>query len=653
MLSPQLKSKIQDLWNYFWSGGIANPLAAIEQITYLVFIKRLEDLNPKGINIPDNCRWSNFKHLSGDALLRRVRGEVFDWLRTLDTDEEDLAGEPQTKDSEAESSVNSVEESPDGQGQDSKAESLDDDEEEKLNEKSQGRMSDAVFLIPNATLLQRAITTIDKLFIPSRNQDTLGDIYEHLLSEIAEAGKNGQFRTPRHIIRLMCDLVNPQWNDRICDPACGTAGFLVNAYQHILKTHTDPANLVFEGDGTPMNTLEGRPFNMVGEHLSPEQDKYLRENALHGYDFDKTMVRLGWMNLIQHGIEKPKVNYANTLGSVFNQKIKSGEVGDFTVILANPPFTGSLDKDDIGETLKDLKTNKTELLFVELILQLLAVGGKAAVIVPEGVLFGSTKAHKTLREKLVTENTLRAVISLPGGVFQPYTGVKTSILLFNKGGKTDEVWFYDVKNDGETLDAKRNSRPQENDLWDLTLKYRLQQFEESAPAFVDGDTWKQWQTMEPKKRLISYAKPIIETQILISEEPEKREIVDKIKKNSPLLYLWMKWRWELKGKSRNSKELKLWSVSLRYHFLFEIVTFPVDIFEELETEKITEIKSWSVPIEDFSEDDYNLSAGRYKPLTLETKKYDSPKNIILELQNIENQIQTKLGSLLQKIEGKG
>ncbi|MEH2266300.1 class I SAM-dependent DNA methyltransferase [Nostoc sp.] len=469
MLSPQLKREIRQLWDYFWSGGIANPLAAIEQITYLVFLKRLEDLNPNVI--PEECRWSNFKHLSGDALLKRVRGEVFDWLRSLDTDD------PQAQESEAESSEDSA--------------------DQKMRQKHQGRMSDAVFLIPNATLLRRAIDTIDKLFIPSRNQDTLGDIYEHLLGEIAEAGKNGQFRTPRHIIRVMCDLVNPQWNDRICDPACGTAGFLVNAYQHVIKTHTDPANLVFEGDGTPMNTLEGRPFNMVGENLSTEQDKNLRENALYGYDFDKTMVRLGWMNLIQHGIEKPKINYANTLGSAFNQKIQSREVGDFSVILANPPFTGSLDKTDIGETLQDLKTNKTELLFIELILQLLIIGGRAAVIVPEGVLFGSTKAHKILREKLVAENTLRGVISLPGGVFQPYTNVKTSILLFNKGGKTDEVWFYEVAKDGETLDAKRTNRPQENDLWDLTLKYRLQ-FEESAPAFVDGKPGSNGRRWNPK-----------------------------------------------------------------------------------------------------------------------------------------------------------
>lgn len=625
MLSPQLKREIRDLWNYFWSGGIANPLAAIEQITYLVFLKRLEDLNPS--LIPEQCRWSNFKHLSGEALFKRVRGEVFEWLRSLDTDDEPV--------------------------QESEVESSGDDSDEEKREKRHGRMSDAVFLIPNATLLRRAIDTIDKLFIPSRNQDTLGDIYEHLLGEIAEAGKNGQFRTPRHIIRVMCDLVNPQWNDRICDPACGTAGFLINAYQHILKTHTDPAGLVFEADGTPFNLDDDvKRMDLVGGNLSTEQDKYLRENALYGYDFDKTMVRLGWMNLIQHGIEKPKINYANTLGSAFNQKIQSGEVGDFSVILANPPFTGSLDKDDIGTTLQDLKTNKTELLFIELILQLLAIGGRAAVIVPEGVLFGSTKAHKALREKLVAENTLRGVISLPGGVFQPYTGVKTSILLFNKGGKTDEVWFYEVAKDGETLDAKRTPRPQENDLWDLTLKYRLQ-FEESAPAFVDGETWKQWQTMEPKRRSVSYARPIIETEIFRSEEPEDSEINDKIKKIKAIFHLWYKTLLQIqKQQPINFEKLKLWLFSLGYHFLFAVVTFPVDIFEGLDTEELTEPKNWSSSTDELSEKDHNLSAGHYKPLTLITENYIPPAQIISELQDLETRIQSKLNSLLLMIEGK-
>ncbi|WP_414569419.1 N-6 DNA methylase [Nostoc sp. CCY 9925] len=624
MLSPQLKREIRQLWDYFWSGGISNPLVAIEQITYLVFLKRLEDLKPKDLVIPEECRWSNFKHLSEDALLKRVRGEVFEWLRSLDTDD------PQAQRSETKSSEDSA--------------------DQKTSEKRHGRMSDAVFLIPNATLLRRAIDTIDKLFIVSHNQDTMGNIYENLLSKLVVAGKNGQFQTPRHIIRVMCDLVNPQWNDRICDPTCGTAGFLVNAYQHILKTHTDPANLVFEGDGTPMNTLEGRPFKILGENLSTEQYKYLQENALYGYDFDKTILHLGWMNLIQHGIKKPNVNYANTLGSAFNQKIQSGEVGDFSVILANPPFKGSLDKTDIGESLQDFKTSKTELLFIELILQLLAIGGRAAVIVPEGVLFGSSKAHKALREKLVAENTLRGVISLPGGVFKPYAGVKTSILLFNKGGTTDEVWFYEVAKDGETLDDRRIPRPQENDLWDLTLKYRLQ-FEESAPAFVDGETWKQWQTMEPKRRSVSYARPIIEAEIFRSEEPEKREIGDRIKKIKALFYLWYKSLLQIQKKQlNNSEKLKLWFFSFGYHLLFAIITFTVDIFEGVETEELTEPKNWSASKKDLYENDHSLSAEHYKPLTLTTEKYAPPAEIISELQELENIIQSKLDSLLSMIE---
>jgi type I restriction enzyme M protein len=424
---------------------------------------------------------------------------------------------------------------------------------------------------------------------------------------------------------------------------------LVNAYQHVIKTHTDPANLVFEGDGTPINTLEGRPFSMVGENLSTQQDKYLRENALYGYDFDKTMVRLGWMNLIQHGIEKPKINYANTLGSTFNQKIQSGEVGDFSVILANPPFIGRLDKTDLGETLQDIKTNQTELLFIELILQLLTIGGRAAVIVPEGVLFGSSQAHKALREKLVAENTLRGVISLPTDVFQ-HTGVKTSILLFNKGGKTDEVWFYEVAKDGR-LDTRGLRRPQENDLWDLTLKYRLQ-FEESAPAFVDGETWKQWQTMEPKRRAVSYARPIIETEIFRSEEPEDREINEKIKKIKALFHLWYKTFLQIhKKKVINSKKLNLWLFSLAYHFLFAVVTFPVDIFEGLETEELTEPNNWSSSTEDISGNNYNFSAGNYRPLTLSIENYDSPKSIIVELTALEEEIQSKLNFLLAMIEG--
>lgn len=553
MLSPELKTDIRKLWDRFWSGGIANPLTAIEQITYLIFLKQLEDEDNKrrdGNSIFDfpngkTYRWSYIKELPPEKCLNHVRGDVFNWLKNL--------------------------------------------------EGARERMRDAVFVIPNPNLLKGAIDIIDNLFITQRNQDTLGDVYEHLLGEIAEGGKNGQFRTPRHIIRAMCDLVDPQFGERICDPACGTAGFLVNAYLHILKNNTSPELLRFEADGTPINPVIGDP---LGDILTPEQHKELRRNHFYGYDFDSTMVRLGWMNMIEHGMADPQINYADTLGKNFNQKVKSGEMGNFDVVLANPPFTGSIDKSDIGESFKLFGTTKTELLFLELILQLLREGGRAAVIVPEGVLFGSTKAHKELRRKLVNENQLNAVISLPGGVFQPYTGVKTSILVFVKGGKTENVWFYEVEADGESLDAKRNPRPQQNDLWDMTLKYCLQ-FSQSAPAFVDGDTWRQWIEIESEARSFFYAQPNIAREELENSEGQKLEVA---------------------------------------------------LFQGLRGEKLTDSKTWCVTTDELSTNDGNLSAGRYKPLLVTSIQYAPPAQIISELKTLENQIQSRLDLLQSMIE---
>jgi len=581
MLSTKLKTDIRTLWDHFWSGGIANPLTAIEQITYLVFLKRLEDLdnqrakeaqeaNRPHTSIFDNpkvvgeepatdkgrkkidratYRWSYIKELPSDERLNQVRGEVFDWLKTIPG--------------------------------------------------AQDRMRDAVFVIPSPNLLQRAIETIDKLFVPARNQDTLGDIYEMLLSEIAEAGKNGQFRTPRHIIRLMCDLVDPRIGDRICDPACGTAGFLVNAYQHILKSNTSPDILQFEADGTPLYA--------VGDKLTAEQHERLRSNHFYGYDFDRTMVRLGWMNMIQHGMIEPQVNYADALGSRFNNEllVNGGTIGDFDVILANPPFTGNIDKNDIGESLKALGTNKTELLFVELILQLLRVGGRAAVIVPEGLLFGSTNAHRTLRKKLVEENQLNAVISLPGGVFQPYTGVKTSILFFVRGGQTEKVWFYEVGADGLSLNAKRNDQFERNDLWDLTIKTRLRfapSYPQPIPAFIDGHTWRAWQSYDEATRSVHYLQPQIRPQEEMDSEGETVVVQ---------------------------------------------VQAPTDFL----TEETSTAKEWLANQEQIATSDYNLSAGRYKPFSIDTKKLDSPAEIIDDLQTLEKQILSGLDELLAMVKG--
>jgi len=468
-------------------------------------------------------------------------------------------------------------------------------------------MSDAVFVIPSVNLLQGAIDTIDKLFVPSRNQDTLGDIYEYLLSEIAEAGKNGQFRTPRHIIRVMCDLLNPQFNERICDPACGTSGFLVNAYQHILKSYTSTNMLEFEADGSPSN--------LIGDLLDAQQHEELRRNHLYGFDFDRTMIRLGWMNMILHGLENPSINYYDTLGSRFNEQITSGKIGDFDVILANPPFTGNIDKNDIGESLQWLNTNKTELLFLELILQLLHTGGRAAVIVPEGVLFGSSGAHRALRKKLVTENQLNAIISLPGGVFQPYTFVKTSILVFTKGGITEHIWFYEVESDGFGLNAKRTDQPNKNDLWDMILKYRLRYakaFSQPIPAFVDSLTWQKWLAMNSNERSYHYAQPIIDLEIRQDTEADSTN-------KTPL----------------NSLE-----------------TVKVNLFKGFETVRLDRAKDWETSIDSLIANEYNLSAGRYKPLATIETNYDQPTQIIQELHELEYKIQKDLETLLAMLEVK-
>ncbi|HKP04750.1 MAG TPA: class I SAM-dependent DNA methyltransferase [Chthoniobacterales bacterium] len=573
MLSPKLKTDIKKLWDKFWSGGIANPLTAIEQITYLVFLKRLEDLDNQRVEETfkkaasqavlsdalrrmlshvfrsvetENFRWSYIKQLPSEERLNHVRGPVFDWLKKIE-----------------------------GAGD---------------------RMRDAVFVIPSANLLQSAIEIIDHIFVPSQNQDTLGDIYEFLLSEIAEAGKNGQFRTPRHIIRAMCDLVDPRIGERICDPACGTAGFLVNAYQHILKRHTNRETLEFEADGTPLNAY--------GDLLSRDQHVELMQNHFHGFDFDRTMVRLGWMNLVLHGMENPKISYADSLGSRFNNdlKVNGGYEGDYDVILANPPFTGSIDKEDIGRSLADLGSAKTELLFVELILQLLRVGGRAAVIVPEGVLFGSTGAHKILREKLVTENQLEAVISLPGGVFQPYTGVKTSILVFTKGGKTDEVWFYEVAADGFSLNARRSPQPEQNDLWDMVLKFSLRQdahAPQPRPVFLNDSAWDEWRSIDAATRAKRLAQPVIRTETRTSSDGE---------------------------------------------------SFEVSLFKGLQTLDGSEPKEWTATAKQIASNDYNLTSGRYKVFAESSATHRAPAEIIRELQSLEGKIQSGLESLLAMVE---
>lgn len=461
--NSELKSKINQLWNKFWSGGISNPLTAIEQITYLLFMKRLDELDQKkqadaewtgephtskfaGVWIPpeyrdkdgaDNyavekrtLRWSEFKRMQAEEMLQHVQSKVFPFLKDMNGAQSNFTR----------------------------------------------HMKNAVFIIPKPGLLVEAVKTIDEIFEimekDSREkgqafQDIQGDVYEMLLSEIATAGKNGQFRTPRHIIKLMAELVQPQLGHRTADPACGSGGFLLGAFQYIvtqLAIKAGTKDLKPDEDGF-VRTSVAAAFD--------EKRQAILQASLFGYDIDQTMVRLGLMNLMMHGIDEPNIDYKDTLSKGYNEE------AEYDIVMANPPFTGSIDKGDINENLT-LSTTKTELLFVENIYRLLKKGGTACVIVPQGVLFGSGKAFKTLRRTLVDRCDLKAVITMPSGVFKPYAGVSTAILLFTKvwGPKdkvsqpaTKHVWFYDMQSDGYSLDDKRTKQEGYGDLQEIVAKY--------------------------------------------------------------------------------------------------------------------------------------------------------------------------------------
>jgi type I restriction enzyme M protein len=427
VLAPELKAQINKLWDKFWSGGIANPLTAIEQMSYLIFMKRLEDLDTihskrasarkeqyKSIfEGHENCRWSQWKHLNAEAMLKHVQLEVFPFIKELHNGDDTLYSQ---------------------------------------------YMKDANFVIPKASLLQEAVAIIDEMNITERNQDTQGDIYEHLLGELKTSGLNGQFRTPRHIIRMMIELVDPDIGQTICDPACGTAGFLIGAYEHVLRKYTSDDIIRVDEDGTS--------HNLVGDKIVEKTHwNLLKRETFYGFDFDTTMIRIGLMNMILHGIERPNIRYADTLSKKFEQKPQ------YDIVFANPPFAGSIDKSDINDAFK-LDTAKTELLFVELFYNLLRVGGRTAVIVPNGVLFGSSNAHVQARKLLLEKCQLEAVVSMPSGVFQPYSGVGTAVLVFAKGGKTENVWFCEMLKDGYSLDQKRDFIDGKGDIPDIVRKFK-------------------------------------------------------------------------------------------------------------------------------------------------------------------------------------
>jgi len=417
MITGELKSQVDKIWDAFWTGGISNPLTVIEQFTYLLFIRRMDEKqtleekkanmigfpaeNPMYSENQNELRWSSFKNKDPETMFdlftkaQADRPTVFDHMKEVGAKAGVFAE----------------------------------------------YMKGATFMIPTSRLLDMVVQMIDKIKMEDR--DTKGDLYEYLLSKIATAGTNGQFRTPRHIIKMMVDMVEPKKEDTICDPACGTAGFLVAAGEYVHEKHSD--------------WFHEKDFRA-----------HYNSDMFTGVEFDATMLRIGAMNLQLHGIETPQLIGKDSL-SESNADIRDA----FTLILANPPFKGSLDYDSVDPSILNMvKTKKTELLFLGLMLRMLKTGGRTAVIIPDGVLFGSSKAHKQIREELIAKHKLEAVISMPSGVFKPYAGVSTAVLFFTKtnSGGTDKVWFYDMKADGYSLDDKR-AEIKENNIPDIIARF--------------------------------------------------------------------------------------------------------------------------------------------------------------------------------------
>ena len=418
LTDSELRSKVDTIWDRLWSSGLSNPMDSIEQFSYLLFLKRLDDTETRREKqairrkqeftpqIPAELRWATWVNKPAAAALKHVKEKVFPWLREM---------------GDAKSSFRQY-------------------------------MEGAEFKLNKAGTLIEVCNLIDQMKISEQNQDVQGDLYEYLLGKLSVAGRNGQFRTPRHIIRMMVEMVAPQPNERIGDLAAGTCGFLVNAYQYILEHATSP-DILYDGEGQK---------HLVGDRLTPEQEKFLQKGALTAYDNDSgmTMLRIGSMNLMLHGIQQPRFFYMDTLSKSFSDE-KS-----LDVVLMNPPFKGKMDESDINPSLPT-RVTKTELLFLHLILRVLDMGGRCAVIVPDGVLFGSSKAHQEIRKTLIEDNRLDGVVSMPGGVFKPYAGVSTAVLLFTRGGTTDRIWFYDMAYDGFSLDDKRQLTPEQNDIPDI------------------------------------------------------------------------------------------------------------------------------------------------------------------------------------------
>lgn len=480
MITGELKNKIDSLWEIFWTGGLTNPLDVIEQMTYLMFIHDLDDndnIHAKesamlglpytsifstevklGDRVIDGTqlKWSVFHDFPAQKMYSVVQEMVFPFIKELHGNKDSAYSK---------------------------------------------YMSDAIFKVPTPLMLSKIVDAMDDLYAQMaglKDTDVRGDVYEYLLSKLANSGVNGQFRTPRHIIKMMVELMEPVADDMICDPACGTSGFLVAAGEYLKKNHKDE---IF--------------------YNKEKKDHYMNR-MFYGFDMDRTMLRIGAMNMMTHGIDNPFIEYRDSLSDQNSDRNK------FSLILANPPFKGSLDYDIVStDLLKKCKTKKTELLFVELFVQMLRVGGRCACIVPDGILFGSSTAHKEIRKELVENQRLEAVISMPSGVFKPYAGVSTGILIFTKTehGGTDNVWFYDMQSDGYSLDDKRSAIA-ENDIPDI-----IERFKNRDAELKRERTEKSF--MIPKQEIVDNEYDLSinkykKVEYVAVEYPPTSEIMDKI-----------------------------------------------------------------------------------------------------------------------------
>ena len=425
MITGELRNKVDSIWDIFWAGGLTNPLDVIEQITYLMFIHDLDDADIRRakesamLGLPyestftkeveiggrkidgSQLKWSVFRDFPAERMYTVMQEWVFPFIKELHEDKDSAYSK---------------------------------------------YMGDAIFKVPTPLMLSKVVDKLDDIFITmaqAQDADVRGDVYEYLLNKISQSGINGQFRTPRHIIKMMVDMVQPKPTDTICDPACGTSGFLIAAGEYLKEHHKE--EVLFDQTG---------------------KDHYMN-HMFYGYDTDRTMLRIGAMNMMTHGVDNPFIEYRDSLSD------QNPDKDMYSLIMANPPFKGSLDYDIVSaDLLKVCKTKKTELLFITLFLRMLKVGGRCACIVPDGVLFGSSKAHRAIRKEIVENNRLEAVISMPSGVFKPYAGVSTAVLIFTKtnAGGTDNIWFYDMKADGYSLDDKR-SEVKENDIPDIIERF--------------------------------------------------------------------------------------------------------------------------------------------------------------------------------------